>query len=152
MLYWDTQGLPVSEQFGDIYFSKDNGLEETHHVYLAQNHLADRWQTLPQDTPQQFVIGETGFGTGLNFLAAWNMWLSQAPANAQLHFISVEKYPLCDQELSRALNLWPSLKPLTQQLLKAYPLAVTRGFHRMKFQQVLSLYHAHSDGSRSRNM
>ena len=30
----DGINVPVSKQFGDIYFSKDNGLLETRHVFF----------------------------------------------------------------------------------------------------------------------
>ncbi len=132
---WDEQGLPVSSRFGDIYFSNASGLEESRYVFLAQNHLAQRWQRLAPEAGGEFTIGETGFGTGLNFLAAWELWCKLAPDNWRLHFISVEKYPLSQRDLSRALHLWPQLQPLAQQLLDAWPLATTEGFHRLHFNR-----------------
>ena len=68
ILSWSDVGTPMSTQFGDIYFSNDDGLSETRHVFLRNNGLPDRWENHPREL---FVIGETGFGTGLNFLAAW---------------------------------------------------------------------------------
>ena len=53
--------IPVSKQFGDIYFSRDNGLLETRHVFLNGNDLATRLAKL-QDF-EYFCVGETGFGT-----------------------------------------------------------------------------------------
>ncbi len=67
-LSWNDAGTPVSDSFGDVYFSNDNGLQETRYVFLNQNNLPERWQTHDRDL---FVIAETGFGTGLNFLATW---------------------------------------------------------------------------------
>ena len=100
-------GQPVSEQFGDVYFSRENGLEETRYVFLHHNHLPERFRELSdKDT---FVIAETGFGTGLNFLAAWQAFRQYAPASARLHFVSVERYPLGSADLERALALWPCL-------------------------------------------
>ncbi|MBK8186213.1 MAG: FAD-dependent 5-carboxymethylaminomethyl-2-thiouridine(34) oxidoreductase MnmC [Cellvibrio sp.] len=116
---WDDQGQPLSKSFGDVYFSKANGLEETRHVFLQHNQLTDRWQHLSENS--FFVIGETGFGSGLNFLAAWDLWLKTAPATAQLHFVSVEKFPLHKQDLQKALALWPELEFLSAQLIEAYP-------------------------------
>ena len=81
-------GSPRSEQFDDIYFAVENGLEETKHVFLAGNGLPDRWQGRPD-----FVIAETGFGTGLNFLAAWECFERTAQPHQKLQFISFEKYP-----------------------------------------------------------
>jgi tRNA 5-methylaminomethyl-2-thiouridine biosynthesis bifunctional protein len=116
---WDDQGQPLSKSFGDVYFSKANGLEETRHVFLQHNQLTERWKNLSENN--FFVIGETGFGSGLNFLAAWDLWLKTAPASAQLHFVSVEKFPLHKNDLQKALALWPELEFLSAQLIAAYP-------------------------------
>ncbi|RYY76006.1 MAG: bifunctional tRNA (5-methylaminomethyl-2-thiouridine)(34)-methyltransferase MnmD/FAD-dependent 5-carboxymethylaminomethyl-2-thiouridine(34) oxidoreductase MnmC [Gammaproteobacteria bacterium] len=128
---WDPDGQPISGEFGDVYFSKANGLEETRHVFLHHNQLAERFSAI--GNTQHFTIAETGFGSGLNFLAAWSLWLESAPESAQLHFVSVEKFPLHKDDLSRALALWPQLRDLAEQLIAAYPVFVGTGFHRLKF-------------------
>ncbi|WP_331350849.1 bifunctional tRNA (5-methylaminomethyl-2-thiouridine)(34)-methyltransferase MnmD/FAD-dependent 5-carboxymethylaminomethyl-2-thiouridine(34) oxidoreductase MnmC [Cellvibrio sp. UBA7671] len=130
-LQWDEDGQPVSSTFGDVYFSRANGLEETRHVFLQHNQLHERWQQL--NAGEHFTIAETGFGSGLNFLAAWQLWLTAAPADAQLHFVSVEKFPLTKLDLQRALALWPELGEFTEQLIDAYPVFVSTGFHRLSF-------------------
>ncbi len=125
-LGWNDVGTPVSDQFDDVYFSNVNGLEETRYVFLHQNHLPQRWQTCEQ---RRFVIAETGFGTGLNFLAAWQ-WFDQfrqqnpdAPLK-ELHFVSFEKYPLNQQDLVKAHQSWPELAEYAEKLQKHYPIAV----------------------------
>ena len=130
-LQWDEDGQPVSSSFGDVYFSRVNGLEETRHVFLQHNQLPERWQQLHRG--DHFTIAETGFGSGLNFLAAWQLWLSTAPIDAQLHFVSVEKFPLSKGDLQRALALWPELEELSAHLIEAYPVIVGAGFHRLSF-------------------
>jgi tRNA 5-methylaminomethyl-2-thiouridine biosynthesis bifunctional protein len=130
-LEWDAEGQPVSSVFGDIYFSTTNGLEETRHVFLQHNQLSERWAGLANT--DHFTIAETGFGSGLNFLAAWDLWVKTAPESAQLHFVSVEKFPLKKSDLSRALALWPELHQFAEQLIAAYPAVVGRGFHRLNF-------------------
>ena len=92
------EGQPYSPQFGDVYFSRESGLEETRHVFLHHNQLAERWQALKQPS---FTIVETGFGTGLNFLCAWQLWMRTAPTQARLHFVSIEKFPLSLCRLAR---------------------------------------------------
>jgi len=87
-LDWDENGLPQSRQYGDVYFSRASGMAETEHVFLTQNDLPQRFAAL-QDN-QRLVIGETGFGTGLNFLCAWHLFERVAHPQARLHFISVE--------------------------------------------------------------
>lgn len=125
------EGQPFSKQFGDVYFSRENGLAETHHVFLHHNALPSRWQQL--STPV-FTIAETGFGTGLNFLCAWQLWRECAPNDATLHFVSTEYYPLSLADLRTALALWPQLAEFAQQLLVQYRYMHT-GWHRLVFDQ-----------------
>ncbi|UVM25919.1 bifunctional tRNA (5-methylaminomethyl-2-thiouridine)(34)-methyltransferase MnmD/FAD-dependent 5-carboxymethylaminomethyl-2-thiouridine(34) oxidoreductase MnmC [Pseudomonas sp. B21-021] len=127
-LDWDDQGRPRSRVFDDVYFSDQSGLDETRYVFLEQNRLAERFAAL--SAGGRLVIGETGFGTGLNFLCAWQLFEQHAVAGARLHFVSVEKFPLSPADLQRALALWPELKPFSDQLLKHY-VAIHQGFQRI---------------------
>lgn len=127
-LQWEDSGAPRSGAFGDIYFSRDNGLAETDHVFLQQNRLAERWRALDPARPGLFTIAETGFGTGLNVLAAWRLWRETAPAGWRLQFISVELMPLARPELQRALAQWPQLKDEGEALQAVYPPRLP-GFH-----------------------
>ncbi|MFC3903632.1 tRNA 5-methylaminomethyl-2-thiouridine biosynthesis bifunctional protein [Acinetobacter marinus] len=127
----DGVDIPVSKQFGDVYFSKANGLLETRHVFLNGNDLSERLAQLADG--EQFVVGETGLGTGLNFLALWQLWQNVRPNNnSRLHFISVEKYPLSQADLARALSTWDELAPLSKRLIESYPFALA-GCHRIRF-------------------
>ena len=117
-LGWSEDGQPYSTHFDDVYFSRESGLAETRHVFLQHNQLDQRWSVLP--AAASFCIGETGFGTGLNFLCAWQLWEQLAPADARLHYVSCEKYPLSHADLQRALALWPELQPWASQLLGQY--------------------------------
>lgn len=123
--------IPISKQFGDVYFSKDNGLFETRHVFLSGNDLSTRLADL--QAFEYFTVAETGFGTGLNILALWQLWQQVRPNNhSHLHAISVEKFPLSKADLIRALNVWDELKPLADQLIQQYPLPIA-GCHRLNF-------------------
>jgi tRNA 5-methylaminomethyl-2-thiouridine biosynthesis bifunctional protein len=127
-LDWDDQGRPYSRVFDDVYFSDQSGLDETRYVFIEQNRLAERFAALPEGG--RLVIGETGFGTGLNFLCAWQVFEQHAAAGARLHFVSVEKYPLSPADLQRALALWPELKVFADQLFEQY-VAIHQGFQRL---------------------
>lgn len=139
-LRWNDDGQPVAEAFDDPYFSASHGLEETHHVFLKNNGIPVRWQT--HQGP--FHIIETGFGTGLNFLASWQTFhaFNQSGNNAKnnlknnswLHFTSIEKYPLSKEQLTRALSLWPALSDFSQKLIHRYPPA-TPGFHTLTWPE-----------------
>ncbi|WP_042937171.1 tRNA (5-methylaminomethyl-2-thiouridine)(34)-methyltransferase MnmD, partial [Pseudomonas gingeri] len=125
---WDDQGLPHSRVFDDVYFSDASGLEETRYVFIEQNRLKERFEALEPNG--RLVIGETGFGTGLNFLCAWQLFEQCAVPGARLHFVSVEKYPLSHADLQRALALWPELAAFATPLLKQY-VAIHPGFQRL---------------------
>jgi tRNA 5-methylaminomethyl-2-thiouridine biosynthesis bifunctional protein len=131
---WQDGDVPAAKNYGDIYFSPLDGLQETEYVFLQHNHLAERWQLLEADNQHIFSIGEIGFGTGLNFLTTWQLWQEVAPNNTQLHFISAEKHPLRLDDLKRSLKKWPQLKPLAEQLIDAYPVLIP-GHHLIKFCQ-----------------
>lgn len=127
---WDDQGRPHSRQYDDVYFSKNEGVHETVYVFLERNHLAQRFAELEANAC--LVIGETGFGTGMNFFCAWQLFQRTAHPEARLHFISVEKYPLSQADLARAAALWPELAAFSQALLDRY-LALHPGFQQIAF-------------------
>ncbi|MCA1767883.1 MAG: tRNA (5-methylaminomethyl-2-thiouridine)(34)-methyltransferase MnmD, partial [Idiomarina sp.] len=129
---FNEHGVPVSTTFDDIYFSVDSGVDESQYVFLKQNGLPERWQSL--STHYCFTIAETGFGTGLNFLLAWKHFLEQAPQSTRLHFISFEKFPLSRQQLEQAYQLLKPVAELSAQFLEHYP-ATNPGCHRIILSQ-----------------
>ncbi|WP_261842376.1 bifunctional tRNA (5-methylaminomethyl-2-thiouridine)(34)-methyltransferase MnmD/FAD-dependent 5-carboxymethylaminomethyl-2-thiouridine(34) oxidoreductase MnmC [Aliamphritea ceti] len=131
LLEWrDNQ--PFSTQYEDVYFNSENGLEETDYVFLQGNNLKERFQNLTSHNNQNFVIAETGFGSGMNFLSTWKLWLEYAPKNAYLHFISAERFPFSREDLQNALSIWPEFQPFLPELIRQYPMLIT-GFHRLNF-------------------
>ena len=120
-------GQPVSRRFGDVYFSRDSGREETRHVFLEGNRLRERWAGLAPHA--RFTIGETGFGTGLNFACAWALWDELAPPDARLRYVSVERYPLASADIARTLGMWPELAGWRDALLAQWS-ELASGWHR----------------------
>jgi len=112
ILSWSNDGAPFCERFQDLYFSKNDGLAETRHVFLKGNHLPERF--LPG-----FHIAELGFGTGLNLLAAWALW-EQSGIQGQLCFTSFEAFPMSKQEMAKALRHWPELGKPAARLLDVW--------------------------------
>jgi len=55
-------GIIRSSRFNDIYFSSENGLAETRHVFIQGTGLQNR--LLEQN---QLIIAETGFGYRFEF-------------------------------------------------------------------------------------
>lgn len=131
-LSWNDQGTPVSRAFDDLYFSNQNGLEETRYVFLGGNNLPARFTEHPREL---FITAETGFGTGLNFLTLWQAFdhfrqqHPQAPLQ-RLHFISVEKFPLNVADLAAAHAHWPELAYWAERLRAQWPSALP-GCHRL---------------------
>ncbi|WP_066801545.1 FAD-dependent 5-carboxymethylaminomethyl-2-thiouridine(34) oxidoreductase MnmC [Moraxella oblonga] len=134
----DEQGniTPVSTAFDDVYFSKTGGLAETEYVFLQGNDLPCRFANLQES--QSFTIIETGFGTGLNFLATCLLWQKTAPPSARLYFISTEKYPLTKPDLMTALSVWQNddIFAFAQTLISNYPLMLL-GCHRLHFSNIV---------------
>ncbi|PKF25765.1 bifunctional tRNA (5-methylaminomethyl-2-thiouridine)(34)-methyltransferase MnmD/FAD-dependent 5-carboxymethylaminomethyl-2-thiouridine(34) oxidoreductase MnmC [Pseudomonas hunanensis] len=127
---WDDQGRPHSRHYDDVYFAVNEGIEETKHVFLGQTRLAERFANLAPHACT--VIGETGFGTGMNFFCTWQLFDQHAHSDARLHFVSVEKYPLDHADMARAVRLWPELAAYTEPLLEQY-VAVHPGFQQFTF-------------------
>lgn len=123
------EGRPFSARFGDVYFSRDGGLQETLSVFVDGNALLERFRALHASS---FTIAELGFGTGLNFLCAWQVFAAHAPATARLHFISFELYPLTNEELRAALAMFPAIKKEADTLLEQYE-QLPHGWHRLEF-------------------
>ncbi len=128
-LDWKGDCEPFSTRFDDLYYSREDGMAESHHVFLAGNQLPDRWHN---HRDPDFRIAETGFGTGLNFLLTWEAWRQQPEPRPRLHYVSVEKYPLDREDLVRALTPWQALSPLAQALAEAWPGRIP-GQHRLSF-------------------
>ena len=123
-LDFTSEGTPVSRDFDDVYFSMDNGLEETRYVFLRGNGLPERFVSHPRAS---FIVAESGFGTGLNFLTLWQAFdafrtAHPAAALQRLHFISFEKFPLQADDLRKAHAHWPELAPWAEKLQQQWPL------------------------------
>lgn len=111
-LTWHAGDIPVSVRFDDPYFSFGSGLAETKHVFLAGNDLPARFG-------RGFHIAELGFGTGLNFLAAWQAW-EAAGQTSPLKFTSFEAFPMSATDMERALAAFPEVAMYASRLVDAW--------------------------------
>jgi tRNA 5-methylaminomethyl-2-thiouridine biosynthesis bifunctional protein len=121
--------------FDDMYYQEASAVGESHHVFCEGNHLAERFNALDPNKKGLFLIGEVGFGTGLNFLNVMRLWCEHAPYSWQLHFLSAEKHPLLKKDLDKALSFYPELSNEKARLVAAYPI-LTPGFHRIDFNKI----------------
>ena len=124
-LTFNADGIPFSTLFDDIYHSADGGLGQARHVFIGGNGLPGRWRGR-----ETFTILETGFGLGLNFLAAWDAFRNDADRPARLHFVSVEQHPFHPGDLAAVHRRWPALAPLSRELIALWP-PLMPGFHRL---------------------
>jgi tRNA U34 5-methylaminomethyl-2-thiouridine-forming methyltransferase MnmC len=108
-LTWRDGTLPVSTRFDDPYFSLENGLAETRHVFLAGNDLPARFAG-------GFHIAELGFGTGLNMFAALLEW-RQGGLTTPLRFTSFEAFPMTANEMDKALAAFPEAHAIATPFL-----------------------------------
>jgi tRNA 5-methylaminomethyl-2-thiouridine biosynthesis bifunctional protein len=127
-LAFGPDGTPFSEAYGDVYHSASGGPDQARHVFLAGNGLPERWQER-----ERFVILETGFGLGLNFLATWAAWKDDPRRCRRLHFVSVEKHPFTAADLETAHRAWPEFAPLAAELRRDWPMLVP-GVHRLNLE------------------
>ncbi|NBB51977.1 tRNA (5-methylaminomethyl-2-thiouridine)(34)-methyltransferase MnmD [Rhizobium sp. CRIBSB] len=124
-LIWSDDGSPRSGRFGDVYFSKEDGLAESRAVFLAGCGLPHAWAGR-----RRFTVAELGFGTGLNIAALLDLWRRTRPAEGHLQVFTIEGFPLTASEAGRALSAWPEIADAATALLESWPEG-TPGFHRL---------------------
>ncbi|MET0273996.1 MAG: tRNA (5-methylaminomethyl-2-thiouridine)(34)-methyltransferase MnmD [Phenylobacterium sp.] len=129
-LDWTPDGQPRSRLYGDVYFSAEDGLAETRAVFLAGCGLPDAWAGR-----RRFVVGELGFGTGLNIAALLELWRRNRPDGGVLHIFSVEAHPITAREAARALSHWPELAQAAGLLIDRWP-GRARGMHRVDLPEL----------------
>lgn len=125
------QGVVRADDFDDVYFSADDGLGETQHVFLDGNDLPGRLAA-----QQRFTIAETGFGTGLNFLAVLALYedlqRTSPDSGREIDFISFESRPLDAAVMATAHRAFPALATYSLALIDALP-PRWPGLHRRNF-------------------
>ena len=122
----DADGLPRSAAYDDVYHPRQGALAQARHVFLAGNALPARWRGRAR-----FVVLETGFGLGNNFLATWQAWRDDPDRPERLHFLSIEASPLRRDDLA-AEPRDEALRPLGAALAAAWP-PLTANLHRLSF-------------------
>ncbi len=128
-IVWEND-TPISKSFNEGYFSTSGGLKESTHVFLKGNNLPFAWEN-----KDVFTVGESGFGTGLNFLNVWALYEKSEKKPKELYFISVEREPLSLKDLKKANSLYPTLSKYAKQLHKLYP-PLSEGLHFLEFGAV----------------
>src|SRR3954462_5277588 len=120
---WLEDGTPYSPRFSDRYRSENGGLDQARDVFFKGCGLPGAWAGQPQ-----WRILETGFGLGLNFLAAWRAWKDDPQRPNLLHFVSSEAWPVAAGDLLRSAAAYPELVPLAQALAEQW-FGLVAGMH-----------------------
>lgn len=124
-LQYTQQGEPYSARYGDVYASRAGALGQARTVFLEGCGLLERpaaWRGR-----RQFVVLETGFGLGTNFLATWQAWRADPQRPHTLHYVALELHPLRAEDLLRAC-VAPELAELAHELAARWPPPM-RGLH-----------------------
>jgi tRNA 5-methylaminomethyl-2-thiouridine biosynthesis bifunctional protein len=124
---WIAGEPPRSRTYGDVYFSRDDGLAEARVVFLEGCGLPEAWAGR-----RTFTVAELGFGTGLNIVALLDLWSRTRPPGGCLSIFSVDAHLIDVADARRALAVWPELSALAAMMLEQWP-RPTRGFHRLDF-------------------
>ncbi len=125
-LTWRDGALPISTRFDDPYFSLNDGLAETRHVFLDGNGL-------PRRFTDGFHIAELGFGTGLNMLASLLAWRA-AGMETPLHFTSFEAFPMIAADMDKALSAFPEIHAIAGPFLAKW----ASGKHRIEVDGLIA--------------
>lgn len=120
-------GVPFAPAFGDIYHPSAGALQQARHVFLGGNGLPKRWAGR-----DRFVVLETGFGLGNNFLATWAAWRDDPLRCTRLHFVSIERHPPTRADLA-AVPRDPALAGLAGDLAANWP-PLVHNLHRLVFE------------------
>jgi len=121
------EGTPYSEAFDDVYHSAAGGPAQARHVFLGGNELPHRWTG-----HSRFIILETGFGFGLNFLVTWQAWRRDPARCERLHYVAIEKHPFALDDLRMLHEKYPELEKEAAELHARWPMLVPGG-HRLEF-------------------
>lgn len=115
---WLEGSIPVSARYNDIYYSKDDPVGETRHVFLAGNGLPERFRP-------GFHIAELGFGTGLNMLVTAEAWACSGTPG-RLNYTAFEAHPMTAADTYRALSRFPEFSVLADELVRQVELGGVR--------------------------
>lgn len=129
-IIFDVDGRLRSRRYGDVYHTRDGGLGQAREVFLAGCGMPGRWLER-----RSFVVGELGFGTGLNICALLELWRERRPPGAHLHIFSVEAEPLSSADARRALSAFPEVAQVSELLLSRWP-GRSSGFHRVDLPEL----------------
>lgn len=112
---WTEDGAPINRAFGDIYFSREDGVAETDYVFIEGCGLP-----AALNGRARFQTAELGFGLGLTTARLLRAW-STAAAATELSIASFEIAPAPIEAMARVLSDEPFAEPLLTALAARWP-------------------------------
>ncbi len=131
----ERDGVLRADDYDDVYFAARDGLAESRHVFIDGTNFAE---TLHRH--KHLTIAETGFGSGLNFLAVLDVL--QKFSDYQIDYIAFEARPLPADVIARTHAGFPSLAAHSTALLDNLP-PRWPGVHLCHFNQGQVRLHLH---------
>ena len=139
----ERDGVLRADDYDDVYFAARDGLAESRHVFIDGTNFAEKLLR-----HKHLTIAETGFGSGLNFLAVLDTlqkFLDHQPdcqPDYQIDYISFESRPLPAGVIARTHAGFPSLAAHSTTLLDNLP-PRWPGVHLCHFNQGQVRLHLH---------
>ncbi|MCR4942299.1 MAG: bifunctional tRNA (5-methylaminomethyl-2-thiouridine)(34)-methyltransferase MnmD/FAD-dependent 5-carboxymethylaminomethyl-2-thiouridine(34) oxidoreductase MnmC [Campylobacter sp.] len=117
-----------SQEFDDIYFNTEAPQKESQYVFASA--IDEIW-----DKKDEFIVGELGFGVGLNFLTIAKKFHNSPK---KLHFVSIENFMLSKAEFQEIYEKLGIYKRESKKLISNLPPRVS-GIHRINFAENITL-------------
>ena len=121
---------PFSTTYKDLYFSKNQAIEEANFVYIQGNNLPSRWEGLKKN--EDFNIVELGFGAGINFLTTLREWSKNSKSHNWLNYLSIENNPLSLADFKKIHEKYSELDSFSNKMMDTFPLNC-QGCQRIEF-------------------
>ena len=88
-------------------------------------HLVQHWRGR-----ERYVVLDTLFAAGENFLATWRAWRADPQRPQQLHYLAIENRPYTASAMAVLHAAMPEQGAYAQELARAWPMPIP-GFHRV---------------------
>lgn len=124
----NSSNAPFNPRLGDHYREESSGPVLAREIFLSGCGLPAAWAG-----QAQWRVLETSFGQGLSFLVTWAAWKADPVRPTLLHFVAIDAFPPCAEDVMRCTADDAGLHPLALQL-HAQLWGLLPGFHRLVFE------------------
>lgn len=125
-LQWKDE-LPFSLDANDIFFQND-GLNEIEHVFIKPNEIKHR-----SSVEKNLIVGEIGFGFGLNFLSTCQTWI-QNSNEGLLTYLSIDHKIASHDEIKKLFKKFNKLNDLEMTFFDCFE-PIHQGINKFFFPQ-----------------